>query len=237
MERAHAPLRTAYDKLKIDLPDMKWEELLQMAVKAVNDAVGPSGVSPTMHVFGSAARHFPVLSRTAASTHASRREDLARAQRAVEKYKASESTKRALQHRGPFLNEDTALTNGEKVLAYRQGKGWNGSHQSVRLTNADADVKNLQTGHVTSLERSQIHPYYSPLFDENEILRDFRELVTGVRSPDEGEQGRVDNEADISFEDEHGRKEGDEETTPEEKGDVGEESAVFAVNSLLSRYV
>jgi hypothetical protein len=51
VERAHEPLRVAYNKLKAKLPDLDRDALLILAVKSVNDAVGPAGVSPTMAVF------------------------------------------------------------------------------------------------------------------------------------------------------------------------------------------
>lgn len=47
----HGPLRSAYLKIKSDLPKMSHRELLQMAVKAVNDTTGPEALCPTQLVF------------------------------------------------------------------------------------------------------------------------------------------------------------------------------------------
>lgn len=72
IQRAHAPLRLAYDKLRSDLPQPSREEVLQMAVKSVNDAVGPAGVSPTTTVLGAAPRNNPALTKCDAVVHTDR---------------------------------------------------------------------------------------------------------------------------------------------------------------------
>lgn len=178
LERAHAPLEKAYDMLKQDL-DLSREELLQMAVKVVNDSVGVSGVSPTMHVFGSAARHFPALSKHAATTHAERMEAMTRCQSVVERFKAQQSVARAAKHPGPYRSEDT-LHTGEEVMVYRKDGGWIGPWLLIGLTEADGSVKNPKTGSVTTLERTSIRPYVLPYPDEAGFLEAYREIVRGT---------------------------------------------------------
>ncbi|XP_044721261.1 uncharacterized protein HRG_06258 [Hirsutella rhossiliensis] len=53
VEKAHGPLRRAYDILQAELGESRSPDaLLQMAVKAVNDTAGPDGLVPTLLVFG-----------------------------------------------------------------------------------------------------------------------------------------------------------------------------------------
>ncbi|KAL0933405.1 reverse transcriptase-like protein [Colletotrichum truncatum] len=53
VERAHAPLRRAYDILHTELSHNTDDKtILQMAIKALNDTAGPYGIVPTLLVFG-----------------------------------------------------------------------------------------------------------------------------------------------------------------------------------------
>jgi hypothetical protein len=101
VERAHVPLELAYNKLRAELPELDREPLLSMAVKCVNDAVGPSGVSPTYAVFGSGARHFPALSKQYAATHAERVHAMEIARKQIEKHHAKVYVEAARSHHGP----------------------------------------------------------------------------------------------------------------------------------------
>ena len=56
VERYHGPLRTAYKKLATELPTENKCDLLQLAVSATNNTVGPEGLCPTLCVFGSIPR-------------------------------------------------------------------------------------------------------------------------------------------------------------------------------------
>lgn len=51
-ERYHAFLRKIYTKVRHDVPGLKKEDALVLAVKAVNDTAGPAGLVPTLLVFG-----------------------------------------------------------------------------------------------------------------------------------------------------------------------------------------
>ena len=54
VKRYYAPLRRLYEIIQDELKDehIDKEMVLQMAVKAVNDSVGPDGIVPTLLVFG-----------------------------------------------------------------------------------------------------------------------------------------------------------------------------------------
>ncbi len=51
VERKHAMLRAVYDRVSLDEPSTQREERLQLALRCINDAPGPGGISPTMLVF------------------------------------------------------------------------------------------------------------------------------------------------------------------------------------------
>jgi hypothetical protein len=103
VEGANVPLELAYNKLRAELPELDHELLLSMAVKCVNDAVGPSGVSPTYAVFG--ARHFPTLSKLYAATHAERVHAMETARKQIDKHHAKASVEAARTHHGPVPGE------------------------------------------------------------------------------------------------------------------------------------
>ena len=52
VKRAHAPLRCAYNIIRSETQDSTDDDaVLQMAIKALNDTVGPDGLIPTLLVF------------------------------------------------------------------------------------------------------------------------------------------------------------------------------------------
>lgn len=56
VKRYHAPMRRAYHIVRSEAPSIDTEAALQMAVKAVNDSVGPNGLVPTLLVYGALPR-------------------------------------------------------------------------------------------------------------------------------------------------------------------------------------
>lgn len=159
IERAHAPLRLAYLKLRAELPGVPREEILSMAVKSVNDAVGPAGVSPTMTVFGTATRAFPALSKEHSVVHTDRVRAMQLARLRVQRWHAEQGVKRALAEKGPHPGE-TALAVGEDVLVHRLGRGWTGPLQVINLTPADVEVRD-DKGRSAWFERSHVKKWVS----------------------------------------------------------------------------
>jgi hypothetical protein len=56
VERYHGPLRFALTKIRDSLLDENEQECLQLAVKAVNDTMGPETLIPKLLVFGALPR-------------------------------------------------------------------------------------------------------------------------------------------------------------------------------------
>lgn len=50
------PLRRAYSIIRQEAPDTDKNMTLQMAVKSINDSVGPDGLGPTLRFFGALPR-------------------------------------------------------------------------------------------------------------------------------------------------------------------------------------
>ena len=59
-ETYHAVLRRCYNKIRTDFPKLSDELLLAMATKAMNDTAGPSGLIPTLLVFGCMPRNVTI---------------------------------------------------------------------------------------------------------------------------------------------------------------------------------
>jgi hypothetical protein len=51
-ERLHIPLRRTYERIMMDIPGLPREVALRVAVKALNDCVGPNELTQTLLVFG-----------------------------------------------------------------------------------------------------------------------------------------------------------------------------------------
>lgn len=57
VELYHGPFRTAYLKIRAEMPRAETDaDSLQMAVKALNDSIGPEGLCPTLLVYGTNTR-------------------------------------------------------------------------------------------------------------------------------------------------------------------------------------
>ena len=83
VERYHAPLRAAYIKISADLPRKESDrDCLQMAVKSVNNTIGPEGLCPTILVFGAIPR---IGSRQPAATQIDREKAIDKAMDSVHK--------------------------------------------------------------------------------------------------------------------------------------------------------
>ena len=134
VERYHLPLRSVYSKIKCMMPGATRVDILSMAVKFVNDTVGPEGLSPTLLVFGcipKPARNVPT------STQRQRAEALQSVTKELAKIYASTRVKFGLKHKGPVGNERTDLDDlfpGSLVLIYRtKSKSWEGPIQNLLI--------------------------------------------------------------------------------------------------------
>lgn len=86
VERYHGPLRAAYTKIRAELPKTESDaDCLQMAVKSVNDSIGPEGLCPTLLLYGTVPRP---ARNTPAETQIARTQAIDKAMDTVQKEQA-----------------------------------------------------------------------------------------------------------------------------------------------------
>ncbi|PVH83472.1 hypothetical protein DL98DRAFT_615736 [Cadophora sp. DSE1049] len=125
VERYHRPLRRAYEIVTEEHPELNDEDRLQMAVKAVNDTAGPSGLIPTLLVFGAYPRITeldppnPSVERRATT--------IRKAMKEVRRIYVIRKVNDALGTRnGPGTTHIHDLRLNDEVIVYCEKEGWKG---------------------------------------------------------------------------------------------------------------
>ena len=119
VERYHASLRKAYETIASEQPTGSPELLLQTAVKAVNDSVGPDGLIPTLLVYGALPRLGLPTDQPAPATY-KRAAALRKATEELSRANAKRQVSEALAARnGPDLDQ-YALRPGLQALLWRR---------------------------------------------------------------------------------------------------------------------
>ncbi|POS82147.1 hypothetical protein EPUL_006114 [Erysiphe pulchra] len=156
VERYHSPLRRAYKIILDELNGHKVpkEIILQMAVKAMNDSVGPHGLIPTLLVYGA----YPRMTKDSAPSPSVtvRAEAINKAMKEIARIRAKRSVKNALITRNgpntlPIMN---APINSE-VLVWRENKRWNGPYLLI-ATDVDHQECVVQLPHGPTRFRSTV---------------------------------------------------------------------------------
>lgn len=144
VERYHAPLRSAFTKIRESLPRSETdEECLQLAVKAVNDTIGPEGLVPTLLVFGAIPRPATV---EPAKCQMERARALEKAMDAVTREQAKRRIALGLKSKSPkgveHSTELRKLPAGAKVYVFRQKtKKWEGPFIFVEIQGETVTVQ------------------------------------------------------------------------------------------------
>ena len=150
VERYHAPLRSAYVKLRQTLSkgDVRDDECLRMAVYATNCTMGPEGLVPMLLVFGA----LPRPARTTPSpSQLMRQEAMEQAKKAVATEQAKRRLAFALRHPSSPKSKETSLAlqnlpSGSLVLVYRtKSKRWEGPFRYISCE-GETVVVQLQRG-------------------------------------------------------------------------------------------
>jgi hypothetical protein len=148
IERYHAPLRRAYNIISAELGvSVDKDVILQMAVKAVNDTVGPDGIVPTVLVFGAYPRMMidsPPSLLTARRAEAMRKA-MADLCRAVAERRVNDVFN---TRNGLIITETLSLAPGSDVKVWREGDGWLGPHKLISVNGHDVTV-DIGNGPVT----------------------------------------------------------------------------------------
>ena len=116
-ERYHDPLRQVYLKIRHEYPSVKKETALRLAVKALNDTMGPEGLVPSLLVFGVLPR-FPAVN-TNLPDQVERMEALKEARAEAATITARLRVRKALLAKTP-RNVDLVLHKGDMVRVYRE---------------------------------------------------------------------------------------------------------------------
>ena len=128
-ERYHGPLRNTYRKLRISYPNADKALTLAMAVKAMNDTLGPEGIVPSALVFGEYPQVFTESEDPLPRATLDERAKMAEEARAeMEEIMAKMRAARALKHATPpaanvtYEPQDIVLVWRENVVAGRIGE-------------------------------------------------------------------------------------------------------------------
>lgn len=115
VERYHDLVRGAYHIVKKECPDSFDELALQMAVKAVNDSVGPDEINPALAVYGAIPRLGLLRDRPSLSTH-QRAIAVKKATQALTKHFSSCQVRDALRARnGPNVTDSLSAPMGSRA--------------------------------------------------------------------------------------------------------------------------
>ncbi len=158
VERYHAPLRRAYDILRAELPDQSPEAVLQMAVKAVNDTIGPDGLVPTLLVFGA----YPRMTMESPPSPGTRKrgEAIAKAMKSLRALQADRMVRAAAGMRNSkSVLETITLPLNSEVLVWREKEGWTGPFRIVNSKDHDITV-DKGNGLTATFRSSVVKPYY-----------------------------------------------------------------------------
>lgn len=143
-ERYHDPLRQIFDKIVTDHPTLDPEIALRLAVKAVNDTMGPEGIVPSLLVYGSLPT-FPAVGMNIPEQK-TRMKALAAAKQEMASITAKLRIQQALRSRLPPATQ-YALKPGDMVRVYRdQGTGaskkgdWTGPWEIVKICGKEVFV-------------------------------------------------------------------------------------------------
>ena len=130
-ERCHAPPRRVYNKVKHESPKLEPKVALQLAVKAMNDTMGPNGLVPSFLVFGCIPRFPSINSRLPEQQN--RMKALEKARTQIATIFAEQRISKAMASQVP-RNSDLIIESGDKVRFYREtDKKYAGPFPVIRI--------------------------------------------------------------------------------------------------------
>jgi hypothetical protein len=181
VERYHAPLRRSYEIIRDELKDehIDKEMILQMAVKAVNDSVGPNGLVPTLLVFGAYPRLTEMDPPSPSVTK--RAEAIRAATKEVRRLHAVRQVQEALAMRnGPSTKSTLDLPLQSDVRVWREKDGWNGPYKLLAIDGETCTV-DMPYG-PTNFRTTVVKPYFTDPTDQ-----EVPEEQPNQRLPDQSE--------------------------------------------------
>lgn len=158
VERAHSLLMRAYDIIHAEIGSFTPKEaVLQMAVKCLNDTAGPSGIVPTLLVFGAYPRMLESSPPTPDTVSRAKAAD--KAMKELRKIHAQRQVADALASRnGPDTTKTRMLPLGSEVVVYRENEGWDGPYPVAVIT--DSRVTITTPAGPSTFAITHVKPYY-----------------------------------------------------------------------------
>lgn len=131
-ERYHYPLRRIYETVEKEHPRLRGKSTLRLAIKAINDTMGPNGLIPSLLVFGTLPR-FPGIE----ASHPNQRERfqaLKTARAEMEAIVAETRIQKALRSKLPPATKYLILP-GDLVRVFRERSGrWEGPFTVTKVS-------------------------------------------------------------------------------------------------------
>jgi hypothetical protein len=160
IEQAHGPLRRTFNILRAELnSSTEDEDILQMAVKALNDTAGPNGLVPTLLVFGT----YPRINSDSPPSPdiLQRAEAVRKATRMLRAERAKLNVNRAINTRnGPRTSNVLNLPLNSEIMVWREKGGWTGPYEIEGIQDQDVLV-HMENG-PTTFRVTHTKPYYRP---------------------------------------------------------------------------
>lgn len=154
VERYHTPLRRAYKIIRAEIPNSSKGEVLQYAVRSINDSVGPDRLVPTLLVYGSLPRLGLPTDKPAPGTY-ERAVAVRKASEQMSRYFAQRQLKDALYSRnGPYVLDIHKTPLCGKVIVYRTKN--NSKHGSFKLLGIDGETCTVQYPDVRNVFEVQL---------------------------------------------------------------------------------
>jgi hypothetical protein len=129
IERAYGLLCCTFNILRAELnSSTDNEDILQMAVKALNDTAGPNGLVPTLLVFGT----YPRINADSPPSPdiVQRAEAVRKAMKMLRAERAKENVNCAINTRnGPCTSDVLGLLLGSEIMVWREKGGWTGPYK------------------------------------------------------------------------------------------------------------
>jgi hypothetical protein len=158
LERYHAPLKRAYEIITAEIGDSASREArLQMAIKVVNDTVGPNGLVPTLLVFGAYPRM--TLDSPPSPSMIQRSHAIQKAMKELRKVSAGRQIHDALSTRnGPTTEDVLTLPLQSEVLVWREKHGWQGPYKVINTDGHNVTIDTINGP--TTFRSTVVKPYY-----------------------------------------------------------------------------
>lgn len=137
-ERYHMSLRRVFNVLKQEHPSVNDKHLLRLALKGINDTMGPNGLVPSLLVFG-VLPSFPSPTRNSPD-QVERFEALKKAKAEMESIVAEQRIKKALKSKLPPATK-YLIKPGDQVRVYQEiPKRWDGPFTVTKISDKIVSV-------------------------------------------------------------------------------------------------